>query len=373
MFRIKTVPVNLGLPHQEDLIVPSLTLETQKSIKKIACGGNHTIILCENEILGCGETSAGQLGDDVSTNLGWKVLFPTRSIIDVACGWEFTVVIDFNNQVLSCGTGGKGELGLGADVTQSDSLQSVFKIPDGYQGKLFSSLQNCILVMTNKTTKHCQIFGWGSNTKEQLFKPKNRKVASPTLIYESQNTTIDYVSMGKDFILLINDHNEVIEARGNLPAGFTISDWVSKQLSHVACMWTSIHIQLEDKIHSFGNNRYGQLLNKQIPNIKNFSTGSEHGIMSLNNPSTISCWGWGEHGNCGPLNSPTRLENLSPHPITTPPNANSINDYSNTISPPNTILHLDNKNTHQVLLQGGYATSWIVIYTSKQTPPPISP
>ncbi|EDO15802.1 hypothetical protein Kpol_1040p15 [Vanderwaltozyma polyspora DSM 70294] len=339
--------VNLGLDHFEDINEPELSLDCHESkVTKVSCGGNHSVVLLDDgSVLGCGDNSKGQLGfGGDSLVKSWQKVFDKNGMIvkDIVCGWEFTVIIDSFNGVYSCGEGLKGELGLGPDIRSSQQLSLVYQIPQGYQGKLFGSLNNCVLMLYND--EECKVYGWGANTKEQLLEPKSRKVSSPRLLLEFDNTnaqaqdsTVAEVSMGKDFIVVVDSKREIIDMRGKLPSGFVKERWLGERVECIGSMWTSIHLIQNGRMISFGNDKYKQLSRSGSTELKRFSTGSEHGVGMLEDGKVIS-WGWGEHGNCGELNG------------------GNTSEFSKLYEP-----------RGETDLYGGYATTWIVEHENEET------
>lgn len=334
----------------------------------MACGGNHTMLLLDDGTLyGCGDNSKNQLCSDVTVAhwKEWKPLSGAGNIKykDVACGWEFAVVINDKNEILSRGCGLKGELGLGKEFSKNDFVK-VMDVKDG--SKLFASFQNCVVVErgkycpSDKKKSGTRIYGWGSNTKCQLFEPKCRKVDSPVLIYDNDDVTVEYVAMGKDFMLFVDEQGRIVAVTGSLPKGFIFDEWAMLYGLKVHCMWTSLHIWATEEglakktgVYSIGNGTHGQLYNNEecddLIEIKKIAVGSEHGILLCGKNSTsdvVACWGWGEHGNCG------RIQDGSTGPM---------NDYSNAISPLNEIFTIAHPNQKKVKIFGGCATTWIVI------------
>lgn len=323
------------------------------------------LLLDDGTLYGCGDNSKNQLYS-ISTVAHWKVWKPVSGdgnikFKDVACGWESTVVINNQNEVLSRGCGLKGELGLGKELRRDD-FEKVMDVQDG--SKLFGSFQNCVVVerkycSSDEKKAGTRIYGWGSNTKSQLFEPKCRVVDSPVLIYDNDDVTVEYVAMGKDFMLFVDVRGRIVATKGSLPKGFIFDDWAALDGLEVHCMWTSIHILVRESlqrkagVYSFGNGSHGQLYNNEewrsSVNIKKIALGSEHGILLLDKNSTqdaVACWGWGEHGNCG------RIQVGS---------TEIINDYSNAVSPLNEVFAIDHPEEKKVKLFGGCATTWIVI------------
>lgn len=320
------------------------------------------LLLDDGCLYGCGDNSMNQLSNEDHTKAWqeWR-LFNKERFQDVACGWEFTVAINQYNEVLCRGNGPKGELGLGDDQKFGKDLEKVMIVNEG--SKLFGSLQNCVLIepkYVKGEKKGSRVYGWGSNTKCQLFKPKGRSVNTPTMIFESDHILIDYVAMGKNFFVFVDTRGRIVKATGFLPAKFNFGEWSSCENLQVRCMWTSIHILVrqdltEDRkrgIYSFGNNTHSQLFNLEkweLPmELENFAVGSEHGIIVYRNKESerlVACWGWGEHGNCGRLRSAQDLE------------FDSVNDNSKCASSLNTLISFTEQGPVKVF--GGCATTWI--------------
>ncbi|CCF60429.1 hypothetical protein KAFR_0K00740 [Kazachstania africana CBS 2517] len=325
------------------VVQESLELDGDKKIEKVSCGGNHTVILLQDgRLLSSGDGEMGQV--DRAPGLGWKYMETGLLINDVACGWEFTIAIDNNNAVFARGYGPKGELGLGESRVQATTFEKIMDIDEGFHGKLFSSFQNCTLLVQG-SKNGSKVYGWGSNLKCQLLEPKCKSVFHPTLIYENNDITIDYVAMGKDFMVLVDIEGQVVDVRGSIPTDFHVNEWKGRKNLKVYCMWSSIHIWCGNKLYSYGFGHFGQLFDKdfKLDNVVDIGMGSEHGIIVMKCASSykVLCWGWGEHGNCGSLTN-------DKHKI--------VNDRSNTTSPLNEILTCKNVP----LVYGGCATTWIV-------------
>lgn len=325
--------VNLGIGHYKDVMVPHLTFECLLKPIKVACGGNHSFLLIEDgQLWACGDGRQGQFASkDAKCIFNW-VQIPGK-FVDVACGWDYSVVIDIHGNVLTCGSGLNGELGLG-HIKYSSSWRRVTTCLNSTHA-VYSSFQNVVLRDGNK------LFGWGPNRKGQLKEPKTKSYDTPRLIYEGKNIT--QVSMGKDFIAIIDSSKLVISGTMKERINDIIRDISSEEIIKVVAMWSSLHIWTKSNVFSYGNGSYGQMFTWDLPaNMIHFNTGSEHGILSFSDGS-VYCWGWGEHGNCGP--SAKLADETSPY-----------NDKSNIISPLNCVLQTTESVTW---LQGGCATTWI--------------
>lgn len=308
-------------------------------MNRIACGGNHTVLLLnDGTAYACGDSSEGQLGGADCWE-GWNPLL--RGLRDVTCGWESTVVINEQNELLSRGTGHKGELGLGS-VRRADQFTKIMDVSSG--SRVFASVQNCTVVVPT-SGGGSKVYGWGSNTKCQLGEPKRRIVDRPVLLYDDAEVQVDYAAVGRDFIILVDTSGRIVKTNGLLPPEFCSAGWTSQAGLQVLCMWTSIHVYSPGSgIYSYGNGNHGQLFQRDewCPSgeITKVALGSEHGVL-LKRDGLVACWGWGEHGNCGKLHKDGQ---------------STINDYSNVVSPLCDVFQAGKECD----LYAGCATTWIV-------------
>ena len=364
----------LGLGHADDTSVPqvALVLPAGKVVKRISCGGNHSMLLLESgEVYGCGSNASGQLCDDLSAKElpQWKELAmpsvesgTTAAWVDIACGWEFSVAVDSYNGVWSRGAGPKGELGLGEDIVRSDTWQRVMVAPRGSHVQIQTSFENCCVAVTNDDGSGSTVYGFGSNTKCQLALPKSKCAASPTVVYQSDSYAVTTVAMGKNFLLLVDDHGSIVHTGGAIPQSFNVEEWSKRAGLEVHTMWSSIHVLYQGSIHSYGFGVHGQIFDNAYfqekilqkhanARICEMTTGSEHGILVVQVPDTkgysVYCWGWGEHGNCGRVDSEPCNDELS-----------IINDYSNLTSKLNKVFTSESSAPPRVF--GGCASTWIV-------------
>ena len=364
----------LGLGHADDTIVPqtALVLPAGKAVKRVACGGNHSMLLLESgELYGCGSNASGQLCDDLSVKAvpSWeRVVSPGDDVlaacVDIACGWEFSVVLDSHNGVWSRGSGPKGELGLGEDVVRSDSWHKVMDAPRDAHVKLQTSFENCVVVVTDANGASSIAYGFGSNTKCQLGQPKAKRVDTPAVVYRSDSHSISTAAMGKNFIVLVDSTGSIVHTSGAIPQSFDLTEWSQRSGLDVQAMWSSIYVLYEGRIYSYGFGVHGQIFDNDYyqekilgkhenAHICQWTTGSEHGIMVVQSADvpgySVYCWGWGEHGNCGRVDSDANVADTS-----------IINDYSNLTSKLNRVFVSDSNVPPRVF--GGCASTWIVEY-----------
>ncbi|KAG7193678.1 uncharacterized protein KQ657_000365 [Scheffersomyces spartinae] len=312
---------------------------------KIAGGGNHTLILFEDgQVYSAGSNEYGQLGIDPVISKSSPRFAPILGKWkDVACGWEFLVLLDTEGIAWSCGLGTKGELGIGDGIRQANKPTKV-SIPDG----LTFEIVRCGVFLTIARTLNGQLYGWGVCRKGQLgIQPKlsNGKPRASIWSPEKLETPLDYVTrfeMGRECTYIEGKDNLVYQ----LGTEITKVE-MSPQIQHVdqiETMWSSIHFRSSNTIVSQGNNSHGQLLNDTPEDpLVCMATGSEHGLV-LTQLNKVYAWGWGEHGNCG------RHEN------------NNDDDSDNQDPVTYSKLNLIYDDIHKVIaIGGGCATSWVVI------------
>ncbi|XP_047734806.1 secretion-regulating guanine nucleotide exchange factor isoform X5 [Prionailurus viverrinus] len=108
----------LGLGHKEDVLLPQQLNDFCKPecVRRITGGGGHSAIVTdEGGLFVCGLNKDGQLGLGHTEDV---LYFTTcRSLLgcpvqQVACGWDFTIILTENGQVLSCGSNSFGQLGV---------------------------------------------------------------------------------------------------------------------------------------------------------------------------------------------------------------------------------------------------------------------
>ncbi|KAM9376473.1 secretion-regulating guanine nucleotide exchange factor [Pholidichthys leucotaenia] len=118
----------LGQGHVEDQSSPLLCATEallSRAVRTVSGGGGHSVIITESgEVLVCGQNHRGQLGlghtGDISTFQRCPVL--NQQITDLACGWDFTLLLTDCGQLLVCGSNSFGQLGVGQSVTHSADL-----------------------------------------------------------------------------------------------------------------------------------------------------------------------------------------------------------------------------------------------------------
>jgi protein ATS1 len=318
----------LAVGHQEDASSPTRSIQPTTGpstpVVKIAAGGNHTLVLFESgELLASGANGNGQCLRKLSsarTTCGEFQLvdFNDSSLERVflcSATWEASAVVLSDGRVLSAGSGSRGELGLGNDITLSKEATIIpgFPPPAIQVVDLAASMSHTVAVLSNG-----EVWGWGSGRKGQLGVPAVNSW-SPRKIEEVKFHAVR-AACGKDHTFIIGppESGETLilgTDRFGLKAEgpFTIPGW-----KDIASSWGSIFILLDNgNIVAWGRNDHKQLPPPDLPKVKQLAVGSEH-ALALTEQGSVIAWGWGEHGNCGvaPENSQndfglTKIDTLS--------------------------------------------------------------
>lgn len=106
----------LGFSDTDTRHVPVLLESLSKyKVLSAAVGRNHTLFLTDNGVYACGDNKMGQCGVGNQTA---NILTPTkinyngRPIVKMACGGDFSMILDSNGSLYSFGSPEFGQLGL---------------------------------------------------------------------------------------------------------------------------------------------------------------------------------------------------------------------------------------------------------------------
>jgi len=310
----------LGLGDTTNRNVPTKIPPVDCEAKYIACGENHSLIIDMNDNVWLfGKNYSGQLGLGDTTDR----LVPTKipsvegwngKAKYIACGENHSILIDINDNVWSFGNNVKVQLGLG-DTTDRNIPTNIHSV-EGWNGKakyIACGEYHSIIIDTNDN-----VWSFGNNNKGQLGlgDTNNRPVPNKIPSVEGWNGKAKYIECGGNHSIII-DMNDNVWSFGNnysgqLGLGDTNNRLVPTKISSVEG-WTlkekakqiasgrssSLIIDMNDNVWSFGNNQSGQLglddienRNKptQILNIKakQIACGREHSMIIDTDSNTLS-------------------------------------------------------------------------------------
>lgn len=226
-----------------------------------------------------------------------------------AATWEASTIVDDIQRFLTCGTGHKGELGLGPGISTAESAVVIRNFPsvddedgddDAFVADISASMSHSVVLLSNGS-----VYGWGAGRKAHLGEPAEdvwtpRKITG--LPFEPHR-----VACGRDFtlfcgspesgelhILGTNDRHGILSS---LPTSALASP-----INSIHASWSSAFVLLQNgHLIAWGRNDHGQLgpQDGSLPKLAKIAVGSEH-VVALTTEGKLISWGWGEHGNCGP-------------------------------------------------------------------------
>ncbi|XP_021119544.1 secretion-regulating guanine nucleotide exchange factor isoform X4 [Heterocephalus glaber] len=313
----------LGLGHKEDVLLPQQLTDFCKPecVRKITGGGGHSTVVTDGgSLFVCGLNKDGQLGlghtEDVLCFTICKSLGGCR-IQQVACGWDFTIMLTENGQVLSCGSNSFGQLGVlhgprRCVVPQAIELltEKVICVAAGLRHALAATVSGIV-------------FQWGTG----LASSGRRLCPGQTLpLFLTAKEPSRVTDAGELYVWGGNKHGQLTTQAAFLPVPHKIEVhcFQSEKVTAAWSGWTHLVAQTETgKVFTWGRADYGQLGRKletqedwklenqdssRPPNstpsplhclmgATEISCGSEHNLAVIG--GACYSWGWNEHGMCG--------------------------------------------------------------------------
>ncbi|KEF59799.1 uncharacterized protein A1O9_04647 [Exophiala aquamarina CBS 119918] len=286
-------------------------------VKKIVAGGNHTLVLMESgTVFAAGRNADGRLGylpdhrkQDVRVEfeevdfsalegVGGRSGGSESRVTDIAATWEASFFVFHQRIIFACGSGAKGELGLGSDVHLSHMPKKVFEVEGGVQIVGIAACVAHVVVITSDGS----VIGWGACRKGQLgHGVREEKVLwTPRLLTVGRWVNLENVVVGREYTVLIPSGTKPV-VWGDIKS-FKLDDLNALEQDDVLVSgWSSIHSYNSTQtfsVRSFGRNDRGQLASNKLPPLRTLAAGSEH-CVGITWSREVIAWGWGEHGNCG--------------------------------------------------------------------------
>jgi len=300
----------LGLGHDEDVSGPTLVAlpagVAQHHIEQITAGGNHTLILTEaGDVYASGSNAGNRCGLGINKNCSLsfqRVRLSYEAVQNItvdmcAATWDASVFVT-SYGILVCGTGSKGELGLGKGIiTASEpALIEGFPPEDTDVVHIVACMGHVVAVLSNG-----DVYGWGTGRHGQLGQPQE-DVWSPRKV-EGIPFRASGAVCGKDFTCVYSHPDEghfMLLGPGKRDR-FNVRESVPRVLpgwKNICASWGSIlALMPSGEVLGWGRNDHGQLPPPNVPKLRAIHAGSEH-ILAFDHIGQVLTWGWGEHGNC---------------------------------------------------------------------------
>ncbi|XP_047632134.1 secretion-regulating guanine nucleotide exchange factor isoform X2 [Phacochoerus africanus] len=285
----------LGLGHKEDVLLPQQLSEFCKPecVKRITGGGGHSAVVTDQgNLFVCGLNKDGQLGLGHTEDVLYFTLCKSLlgcPIQQVACGWDFTIILTKNGQVLSCGSNSFGQLGVPHGprrcvVPQSIEVQreKVVSIAAGLRHALAATASGLV-------------FQWGTGLASSGRRlcpgqtlPLFLTAKEPSKVTGLENSRAVCVLAGSDHSASLTETGKVFTwGRADYgQLGRTLESpegWKpKKQASSLPCSRPAMGVPLSLPC---------------LTGATEVSCGSEHNLAVVG--GTCYSWGWNEHGMCG--------------------------------------------------------------------------
>ncbi|NXA37689.1 SRGEF factor, partial [Eudromia elegans] len=337
----------LGLGHREDVLVPQLLTNfcsKDQGFKSITGGGGHSAVVTDaGELYVCGRNKEGQLGLNHTEDVLHFTLCTALSgfhVTQIACGWDFTIILVGTGLVLSCGSNSFGQLGVPQIsgpclipqkiealkekvVTVAAGLRhalaatesgSVFQWGTGMASRAMRASQGKTLPLFLTAKEPCGVIG--------LEEVKVKRVAASS--YHSVSLT----DGGCLYVWGSNKHGQLVSKEIFLlmPKKIETYFFSHEKVAAVWSGWTHLVAQTETgRVFTWGRADYGQLGRRAVaPDGQEACGAAEQPLEPLCNiPTLVPCldgasqiacgsehnlavvggcclsWGWNEHGMCG--------------------------------------------------------------------------
>ena len=227
----------------------------------IAAAANHSFVIKQNgSVMAFGENTYGQLGDGTTND----ILKPTtvrdlgNDNKQISANRTHTLVLKQDGRVYSFGSNNKGQLGLG---TNTDSFSPQYVSALGDDNVQVSAGDEHSLVLK----KSGQVFGFGKNETQQLGDGTKTNQSTPNYasILKDDNAQI---SAGNLFSLALKKNGSVLAFGYNWfhqlgTLGFVESNLLSgsfKQV-HASNKNSSLLLTTAGRVFAMGENDYGKL------------------------------------------------------------------------------------------------------------------
>lgn len=180
---------------------------------KISAGGSHTLMLFDSgRLFSAGNNQHSQAGIKSRANISSispdpdagfnEIKFPTEFPKVKLCSatWEASIVVTFDDEVYSFGSGLNGELGTGLNYSSQSGKLPRIPPPDETIVDIASGIKHTVVVLSNG-----DVYGWGNGRKGQLGEPTGI-VRSPRKIHDAKY--MSRATCGAEFTYLVGDPGE---------------------------------------------------------------------------------------------------------------------------------------------------------------------
>lgn len=253
-------------------------------------GRNHSLFLSDRGVVyACGENKMGQCGvNSISPNipLATRIKYTGPPIVKVACGADFSMILDCKGVLYSFGSPEYGQLGHGTTgeyIAQSNKVSyNTEKVPKRISLYIEKGRDNRpspvdfpeiidIACGTNHSValdSRKRVFSWGFGGYGRLGHADTKDEMVPRLLqfFSTTGRGVKSVHCGSSYSLAVNEHGMVYLFGLTKKTGEAnmypkpIRDLQGWKVRSVGCSYTSIVVAAEDSVIAFGASpTYGEL------------------------------------------------------------------------------------------------------------------
>uniref|UniRef100_A0A8D1F1N3 Secretion-regulating guanine nucleotide exchange factor n=1 Tax=Sus scrofa TaxID=9823 RepID=A0A8D1F1N3_PIG len=270
----------LGLGHKEDVLLPQQLSEFCKPgcVKRITGGGGHSAIVTDQgSLFVCGLNKDGQLGLGHTEDVLYFTLCKSLlgcPIQQVACGWDFTIILTKNGQVLSCGSNSFGQLGVPHGprrcvVPQAIEVQreKVVSIAAGLRHALAATASGLVFQWGTGLASSGRRLCPGQTlplflTAKEPSKVTGLENSQAVCVLAGSGHSASLTDAGELYVWGSNKHGQLASRAAFLPLPQKIEAhrFQNEKVAAVWSGWTHLVAQTETgKVFTWGRADYGQL------------------------------------------------------------------------------------------------------------------
>ncbi|XP_019712574.1 secretion-regulating guanine nucleotide exchange factor isoform X2 [Hippocampus comes] len=269
-----------GQGHEEDQSLPRLSNKAAlhgRTVQAVCGGGGHSVVVTDDgEAFVCGQNHRGQLGlgHTASCSTLQHCSGLNQRVTNVACGWDFTLLLTDCGNLLACGSNVFGQLGIDQMTSHSAELLLVEGLKERVVN-VTAGLRHALAI----TDSGC-VYQWGTglcSLAKRALNPDpvpshlNSKV--PSLVPGLDQKMARVVTAGSAHCVCLtgdgdlflwgsNKHNQLTATEPFLstPALLKRSLLNGEKVVKVWSGWTHIIAQTETgRVFTWGRGNYGQL------------------------------------------------------------------------------------------------------------------
>lgn len=260
----------LGLGHCENVSIPTRIPKLPK-ITMVSCGAEFTVCIDDQGLLwtfggnGCGQLGTGntkqvKIPQKIQSFGSRKTLQKYRAKY-ISCGGNHTLLLTDDDNLWSCGANVYGQLCLGNTKQvlkfQKTSFSNISKISAGYHFSLFQNMDG-------------ELYGCGSNVKGELGLGHYESPQINACIISHEIPNIYHFTTGAYHTLCLDSEGNVFYTGTNIFTGYDPAMKISQNkffqipnippIRAISCVGPSSYlIDFDNNVWSFGGNDRGQL------------------------------------------------------------------------------------------------------------------